>query len=238
MLKPGPARKLVIYLSEQDRWQHAPTYEAILRFLHQHGCAGATVTKAIAGYGAQGHYHEATLRLTENLPVRIEVIESAQKISALLPWLHEMVTSGLIEVQETEIIKCASPQPEESHAMEHVKLEGQAKMLRIYIGEDDRWEGEPLSEAIVKKLRMMDIAGATVYRGILGYGANQRVHRSGLLNLSHDLPLMITVVDSPEQIQRVIPVLDEMVDEGLIVLSDVEVIKYVHNRQTGNEPSS
>jgi PII-like signaling protein len=112
--------------------------------------------------------------------------------------------------------------------MGHEKLEGQAKMLRIYIGEDDRWEDEPLHEAIVKKLRMMDIAGATVYRGILGYGANQRMHKSGFLGLSHDLPLMITVVDSVEKIRRAVTVLDEMVDEGLLVLSDVEVIKYAH----------
>lgn len=206
---------------------------------------GATVTRAIAGYGAYGQLHEAgLLRLRENLPLRIEVIESEQKLNALLPWVYEMVSDGLIEMQDTEVIKCSSPQQqaEESHAMEHIKLEGAAKMLRIYIGENDRWEGEPLHDAIVKKLRMMDIAGATVYRGIAGYGANQRVHKSGFLHLSHDLPIMITVVDAPEQIQKAVLALDEMVDEGLIVLSDVEVIKYVHNRpqsgpqEGGDEP--
>ncbi len=233
MLTQGPAKKLIIYVSEQARWRSEPVYEAVLRFLRQHGCAGATVTKAVAGFGSQGHYHTAKLfQLREDLPMRIEMVESERKINAVLPWIYEMVTDGLIEVQDTEVVKHSGsqPQPEEAREMAHEKLEGKAKMLRIYIGEDDRWEAEPLHEAIVKKLRMMDIAGATVYRGILGYGANQRMHKSGFLGLSHDLPLMITVVDLAEKIERAVAVLDEMVDEGLVVLSDVEVIKYVHAR--------
>jgi uncharacterized protein len=166
--------------------------------------------------------------------MRIEVIESKQKINSLLPWIYEMVTEGLIEVQDTEVIKCASAQAEQEQAHEpHVKLEGLAKMLRIYIDEDDMWEGEPLYEAIVKKLRMMDIAGATVYQGVMGYGAQQRMHTSGFLGIKHNLPFMITVVDSAEKIRRAIVALDEMVDEGLIVMSGVEVIKYVHSYQEG-----
>jgi hypothetical protein len=108
------------------------------------------------------------------------------------------------------------------------KLEGRAKMLRIYLGEDDQWEGRPLYEAIVMKLRELDVAGATVYRGIMGYGAQQRVHKTGRLRLSSDLPMMIVSVDTEEHIRRVLPVLDQMVDEGLVVLSEVEIIKYAH----------
>ncbi len=231
MLRQGAAKKLIIYVSEQARWKDEPVSEAVLRFLHQHGCAGATVTKAVAGFGSQGHYRTAKLfQIREDLPIRIEMVESEQKVNAVLPWIFEMVTGGLIEVQDTEVIKHSGSQKqtEGSGKMEHEKLEGKAKMLHIYIGEDDRWEGEPLHEAIVKKLRMMDIAGATVYRGILGYGAHQRMHQGGFLGLSHDLPLMITVVDSEEKIERATAALDQMVDEGLVVLSDVEVIKYVH----------
>ena len=115
--------------------------------------------------------------------------------------------------------------------MKHEKLEGKAKLLRIYVGEDDRWEDEPLHEAIVKKLRLTDIAGATVYRGLIGYGAQNRVHRSGFLGLSKDLPIMLSVIDTEEKIRGVLPVLDEMVDEGLIALSDVEIIKYTHSNR-------
>jgi len=109
-----------------------------------------------------------------------------------------------------------------------MKLEGKAKLLRIHFGEDDKWKGQPLYKAIVEKCREMDIAGATVYRGIEGYGASTLIRRSHLLSISHDAPVMVSVVDSEEKIQKLIPVLDEMVDEGLIAVSDVEVIKYVH----------
>ena len=109
-----------------------------------------------------------------------------------------------------------------------MKLEGKAKLLRLHFGEDDKWKGQPLYKAIVEKCREMDIAGATVYRGVEGYGASTLIRRVHLLSLSHDAPVMVSVVDSEEKIRKLIPVLDGMVSEGLIALSDVEVIKYVH----------
>jgi uncharacterized protein len=234
MLQTGPGKKLIVYVSETDKYQGVPIYEALLLWLHDHGVAGATVTKAIAGYGAHGSYHTAKpLRLTENLPIRIEVVESAEKIHRILPFVYDIVQEGLIEILDTEIIKYTHKHEAEAPTTEHVKLEGRAKMLRVYVDEDDRWEGEPLSEAIVKKLRMLDVAGATVYRGIMGYGAQHRVHKSGFLGISHNLPVMISAIDTDEKIRRAISALDEMVDEGLIVLSDVEVIKYTHTNDSG-----
>lgn len=109
-----------------------------------------------------------------------------------------------------------------------MKLEGKAKMLRIHFGEDDKWKGKPLFQAIVEKCRELDIAGATVFRGIEGYGASTLIHRSHLLSFSSDAPIMVSVVDSQDRIQMLIPWLDEMVREGLIAISEVEVIKYVH----------
>jgi PII-like signaling protein len=121
--------------------------------------------------------------------------------------------------------------------MEHEKTESRAKMLRVYIGQDDQWEGKPLYESIVMKLRQMDVAGATVYKGVMGYGAQQRMHKSGFLGLSRDLPIMVTVVDKEEKIRAILPVLDAMVSEGLLVLSDVEVIKYAHSHPDKTELS-
>jgi uncharacterized protein len=109
-----------------------------------------------------------------------------------------------------------------------MKLEGKAKMLRIYFGEDDKWQGKPLYRAIVEKCRELDIAGATVLRGIEGYGASTLIHRSHLLSFSSDAPVMVSVIDSEEKVEKLIPYLDGMVAEGLIATSDVEVIKYVH----------
>ncbi len=108
-----------------------------------------------------------------------------------------------------------------------MRLEGKAKMLRIHFGEDDKWHDKPLYEAIVMKCRELDIAGATVFRGIEGYGASTLIHKRHLLR-SSDRPIMVSVVDTEEKIKTLIPALDEMVDEGLIAMSEVEVIRYVH----------
>jgi uncharacterized protein len=109
-----------------------------------------------------------------------------------------------------------------------MKLAGKAKMLRIYFGEDDKWHDKPLHRAIVEKCRELDIAGATAFRGIEGYGASTIIHHAHHLVFSHDAPLMVSVVDSEGKIQQLLPLLDEMVKDGLIAMSDVEVIKYVH----------
>ena len=107
-------------------------------------------------------------------------------------------------------------------------LPSRAKMLRIYIGQDDRWEGKPLYEQIVMKMRERHAAGATVHKGTMGYGATQRMHTKSRLGLSRDLPVMITVVEAEDKIRALLPVIDAMVTEGLIVLSDVDVVKYQH----------
>jgi len=106
-------------------------------------------------------------------------------------------------------------------------LSGRAKMIRIHFGEDDRWEGKALYEAIVEEARRMDLAGATAYRGIEGYGASTRIHRKHAFT-SSDLPIMVAVIDTEENIARFLPVVERMVGEGLIAISDVEVIRYTH----------
>ena len=116
-----------------------------------------------------------------------------------------------------------------------MKLEGKAKMLRIHFGEDDKWKDKPLYRAIVEKCRELDIAGATVFRGIEGYGASTLIHRSHLLSFSSDAPVMVSVIDSHEKIQKLLPLLDEMVHEGLIATSEVEVIKYSHQNGVRSE---
>lgn len=107
-----------------------------------------------------------------------------------------------------------------------MKEDFQARMLRIHFGEADKWQGKPLHEAIVSKCMELGIAGATVYRGIEGYGASSRIHHSSLWRLSKDAPMMLTVIDREEQIEKLLPHLDQMVEEGLIAMSRVEVIRY------------
>jgi hypothetical protein len=110
-------------------------------------------------------------------------------------------------------------------------LSGLARMVRIYVGEDDRWHGQPLHQAIVEEARRQDLAGATVYRGIEGYGASSRIHRPHLLT-SSDLPIMVCIIDEAAKVDRFLPTLERIVFEGLIAISDVEVIRYTH-REAG-----
>ena len=107
-----------------------------------------------------------------------------------------------------------------------MQLPRQARLLRIFIGESDTWHGKPLYQAIVERVRQEGLAGATVLRGIEGFGADSRLHTSRILRLSEDLPVVIEIVDTPEQIDRVVPILDEMVGEGMLTLERVQIVSY------------
>lgn len=230
MLSAGKALKVSIYLSEGASRNGASTYSTVLDFLFFRGVSGATVLKGVAGFGADHHIHaSSTVEIAEQLPLKIEFIETEAKVQELLPKLEELVGSGMIELQETMIAKPArASKPKNVPAAPHVKIEGKAKLMQIYIGESDRWQGKPLHEVLVRALRANDIAGATVQRGILGFGAHGRIHKDKPFRLSQDASLTLSVVDTEEKLKAFLPVIDEMVQEGLVVLSDVDIIKYAH----------
>src|SRR5438128_7332480 len=107
-----------------------------------------------------------------------------------------------------------------------MKIPEDGYLLRIFIGEADRWQGKPLYEAIVLKARELHMAGATVLRGPMGFGAHSRLHTTKILRLSEDLPMVIEIVDGKDKIDLLMPHIDEMVQEGLVTLERVQVIKY------------
>lgn len=107
----------------------------------------------------------------------------------------------------------------------HVPEDGY--LLRIFIGESDRWQHRPLYEAIVLKARELHLAGATVLRGPMGFGATSRLHTTKVLRLSEDLPIVIEIVDSRERISQFLPLIEEMVKEGLVTMEDIKVLKYL-----------
>src|SRR5271165_2626794 len=114
-----------------------------------------------------------------------------------------------------------------------MQIPNEALLLRIFIGESDRWQHQPLYEAIVLKAREMHLAGATVLRGPMGFGKASRLHTAKILRLSMDLPLVIEIVDAEEKINAFLPVLDEMVGGGLVTLEKVRVIEYRAGPQAG-----
>jgi PII-like signaling protein len=230
MLSAGKAVKVSIYLSEGASRHGVSTYSSLLDFLFFRGVSGATVLKGVAGFGADHHIHSSnSVEIAERLPLKIEFIETEEKVNELLGKLQELVGSGMIELQETMVAKPAQvSQTKAPEPAMHNKIEGKARMMQVYVGESDKWQDKPLHEALVRAMRANDLAGATVYRGISGFGAHGRIHKRGAFYLSHDASIVITVIDTEEKLQAFLPVVDKMVDEGIVVLSDVDVIKYAH----------
>ena len=115
-----------------------------------------------------------------------------------------------------------------------MKISGSGKLLRIFVGEYDRHKGRPLYEAIVHRAHELGLAGATVWRGIEGYGAASRIHTAKILRLSEDLPILIEIVDTEDKIRQALPELDDMMEAsgggGLITLEFAEIIKYTQGR--------
>jgi PII-like signaling protein len=229
MLQKGTAKKVTIFVNEDTQHHFGSLCDAILEFLLHKGVSGATATRAVAGFGAHRIMHTPKIELlAEHLPVRIEFIESAEKVDEIMPTLYDMVNDGVIEVQDTNVVKVANKDRPSRPKGPHKEMRGTARLMRIYMGESDKWQGEPLYEAMLKRLRLMDIAGATVYRGILGYGAKGHTHKSNWF--SHDLPIMISVVDSEENLTKATNEIESMMQDGIIVFSDVDLIRLVHSR--------
>ncbi len=233
MLTSGPAKKVTVYVMEGQKYHGMACYAAVLDYLFFRGISDATVVRGIAGFGTDHKLHTNRLvELADEMPIKIEFVESSERVEEVLPKLTEIASHGLIEIQDTTVINPA----EDSHPQappQISRLQSTAKIMRILVGEHDRWQDKPLHQALVEALRANDIAGVTVYRGILGYGANRHMHKDSAL--SHDAPILLTVVDTEEKLRAFFPVLDRMVKQGLVVLSDAEVIKYSHASPVAKE---
>ena len=230
MLNPGKAVKVSVYVSEGSTRHGMATYSAVLDFLFYRGISGATVFKGIAGFGADHHMHSSSsVEISDRLPLVIQFVESAEKVDEILAKLEDLVGSGMIEMHETTVAKPANATSSKAVAPQaHLRLSGTARLMRIYIGEGDRWRDKPLHQALLEAMRANDIAGVTVYRGIHGYGAHRGPLGEKPLQDSHDQSIMLSVVDEQERIERFLPILEQMVGESLVVLSDVDVLRYAY----------
>lgn len=226
MLQPGKALKVSIYVSEGSTRHGVSTYSAILDFLFYRGISGATVVKGVAGFGADHHMHSSSsVEISDRLPIIIEFVETPEKVNAILSKLEDLVGTGMIEMHETTVAKPAqSAKPKSAPPTEHLRITGKARMMRIYVAESERWRDKPLHEALLEAMRANDIAGVTVFRGIHGY----RALLGRPLQHSHEPSILLSVIDSEEKIAGFLPLLEQMMEDGLVVLSDVDVIKYAY----------
>jgi PII-like signaling protein len=249
----GEQTLLRVYLRNTDRhgWFSRPAAETLARRAKSRGLAGATVWRGFLGLDINGKLLETSAwSLVDHVPVIVEIVDSPQAIGRFLADVEELVPEGLATLERAHVLLyrhsqkeadrsamrpevpgpitplSTLPSPEEFPAM---RLSEDGQLLRVFIGESDVWHGEPLYRAIVLKARELGLAGATVLRGPMGFGANSRMHTAKLLELSTDLPIIVEIVDTPEKIQTLLPFLDEAVAEGLITIEDVRVLKYRHN---------
>jgi hypothetical protein len=234
------------HLSNFAGHRDEPLYQWIVEMARRDGLQGATVLKGIAGLRPGGAVLiESPWRLAQELPVIVEVIDTASRIEALLAKVEPAFSEGTITLERARVViysadggRAAEAAHEASviatkdasAAMEvrTMKLPEEGVLLRIFIGEGDREPGRdrPLYQAIVQRARDAHLAGATVLKGPLGFGKHSRVHSAKLLELSSDLPIVVEIVDAEEKINAFLPVVDQLVTEGLVTVEAVRVLKY------------
>lgn len=263
MTLTGERVLLRIYLQNADRAPMSPTFERIVHAARKQGLAGATVLRGILGTGYHGILKSSRWSMVEHVPVIVEIVDSAPQIAQFVQGeLDRIMAGGMLTLERAAVLfyrqgpAGQAPRPPEATATvaaipgavgplstvpsiqpgEHMTITENGVLLRAFIGESDRFEGKPLHEAIVQKVRELGLAGATVLRGSEGFGAHSVVHKTALLEMSTDLPIVIEVVDTDQNIQRLLPHVERMVREGMVTLEYVQILMYRHGRETETAP--
>jgi PII-like signaling protein len=240
-----------IHLTSTARHGAEPLYEWIVHTTHRLGLQGATVLRGILGVAADGRLlAEHAWSVVREVPMVVEIVDEAPRIESLLAEVEPVLREGTITLERAHVVLyrhgAESPAPARTGVVsvagsQDASRSGEVRtmkpyengvLLRIFIGEDDRepGSGRPLHEALVMRARESHLAGATVLKGPLGFGKRSRVHAARLLALSTDLPIVIEIVDAEDSVQAFLPVVDELVQEGLVTLETVKIIKYVEGQ--------
>jgi hypothetical protein len=236
------------HLSNLTRHGTEPLYEWIVETARREDLQGATVLKGFMGLQPDGTIvHEHAWAIAQEVPVIVEVVDGPRHVEKLLARVEPAMKSGTITLERAHIVLYRGSEGElktrdlaprydvvgtqdRSAALEvkTMTIPEAGVLLRVFIGESDREKGRdrPLYEAIVHRAREAHLAGATVLRGPMGFGRHSRMHAAKLLDLSTDLPIVIEIVDAEERINAFLPVVDELVSEGLVTLEAVRVLKY------------
>lgn len=236
------------YLQSADRTPHTPTYERVVHAARKEKLAGTTVLRGILGAGYHGIIKGSTWSIVEHVPIIVEIVDSAEKITRFVHGpLNEIMIGGMLTLERAAVMmyrQRSHDQPNSLHLAaaskplstmpriepgSHMTINENGVLLRVFIGESDRFDHKPLHEAIVLKVRELGLAGATVLRGSEGFGAHSVVHTTHLLEMSTDLPIVIEIVDTEDKIKLLLPHLETMVEEGMITMEYVVILMYRHN---------
>jgi PII-like signaling protein len=244
----GEQLLLRIYLSSADRAPRTPTVERIVKSARSEGLAGATALKGIMGFGTRGMVKASQMSMREHAPVIVEIVDSPQNIQQFLTGtLDKILIHGMATLERASVMMYRQRKNEPGNRFHlsapqnplstlpqlspggRMTINENGVLLRVFIGESDRHETKPLYEAILAKAREMGLSGATVLRGVEGFGANSVVHKAALLEMSTDLPIVIEMVDVHEKIEKLLPYLEQVVEEGMITMEYVAIVAYRHN---------
>jgi PII-like signaling protein len=248
---------LRVYLRNTDKCGWGSAADAVLERARSANLAGATILRGIMGLHFCGQILESKpWSLVEHVPVVVELVDDAYDIGRFLTMLREVIPEGLVTLERAHVLVYRHTEKAAERARQHLQVPGpitrystlpseeefpimklseNGQLLRVLIGESDVWEGKPLYRAIVLKAKELGLAGATVLHGAMGFGANSRVHAAKLLAISTDLPVVIEIVDDAKRIDALLPFLDETVQEGLITIEAVRVLKYLANGEAGEK---
>jgi PII-like signaling protein len=233
------------YARGGDRPPLMPTHQRIVEAARRNKLAGATVLKGILGFGHHGLARDSAWALIDHSPVIVEIVDSAGKMAAFIQGpLRTIMSGGFFTLERAAVmiyrhrandqpgnLSLAAALPPLStmpafHSGDQMTTNSNGVLLRVFIGDSDRFEHQPLYEAVLQKARQLGLAGATVLRGTEGFGAHSVVHKTSLLEMSADLPLVIEIVDEDEKIKLLLPHLDAMVREGMVTMEHVLICSY------------
>jgi PII-like signaling protein len=237
------------HVTSYARHGGAPLYEWIVQRARDGDLQGATVLKGFMGLRRDGSLlHESAWALSRELPVIVEIVDGPRHLERLLAEVEPVLREATVTLERAHVVLhrggeadlprrdvvprsdvIATKGASTSWEVKTMKLPEEGVLLRIFIGESDREKGHDraLYEEIVQRAREAHLAGATVLKGPMGFGRHSRMHAARLLELSTDLPVVIEIVDSEEKISAFLPVVDELVTEGLVTLEAVRLLKYV-----------
>ncbi len=233
-----------------------PAFEWIVGRARKRNMAGATVLRGIYGSGSRGETHRSAWRLSQPEPVIAELVDEAPVIARFLEEeIAPHVSAGMITLERAAVMMYRRRESETNlpplelpagienlstlpaiGGSPNMKINEDGILLRIFAGDSDQADGKPLYQAIVHKARELGLAGATVLKGSLGFGANSVLHTAKIAELSTDMPIVIEIVDAEENIRKLLPFLDKTVAEGMITMESVQIIVYRHNTADGTVP--
>jgi hypothetical protein len=237
------------HLQSADRAPFAPTSQRLVRAARSEGLAGATVIRGLLGLGHHGLIRRSFLSLVGHVPVIVEIVDTPERIGRFIEGsLSRLMVHGLATLERARVMMYRH---RESDSPERLDLGGlltplstvpklipsatmqineQGVLLRVFLGDSDKFERRWLYEAIVYKAKELGLAGATVLRGVEGFGAHSVVHSAGLVEMSTDLPIVVEIIDTEEKIRTLLPHLETMVLEGMITMERVMILVFPRDR--------